>query len=1498
MSLFRLMTCITLLALASLPSFVTPVIADLPYTSSISPRGFDNVISSINETNIVEHAKFFSSLESRFTGYLGFFKAGEYISSKFKEYDLKPYGENGAYFEFFNVTTPIDYGGFITLEDGTKIKTYSLYPNHVNPCPYQSPGEGDILINVGKGELDDFKGLDVKGKFVLMDFASRWYYSWAIVYGAKGVIYVSEDSNFVTRAEADQKELQVPLAFPRLYTKIEDGGDKLLSLTRQEKNGIRVHISSTMSWENIEVPNILAFIEGTDETLSNEIIVVSAFYDSSSIIPALSPGATDSLGISTLLELARFLGSHPPERSVLLVALAGHYQSLWGARDSVERHFDELGDRIVAFVGMDLSSGSDQIGIYSIGSAYAYTYLDILNVRYGWLVSKFFQSYLTEMRMILGVDYGQNFVDGIMLSNPTNILSVRPFEPKLPGFFFSLPSPVPAFLFDSDPFVLAMYGSGFTYHTSGDFRVYQRTPNDDVSRIDFENLWPQVRFIFCTLWGLLGEPELKLFYYKSRFRDDSGYVTLTVQVAEYNVLTAYYDPVDAERRPGLWEDVIVGVTTAGGGGLRIVSKVDEEGKAIIHGLKPYGGRGNIGSYVQAFVIDKATGGVTWSMDLGVWQAPGGSFIPLTSHPYTKLISIFPCASIAIIDAVNPVDYSGMGIIVNDAKAHGPMIRQNGIGDGINFMAFVMPDTPTEILLTSGRKLPSAILNNPNDANPDGEGYILKQGETKILTSVDIARSMYYILNRRYSVLRSLQTYTPTMELLYGYNRDYLTLLNEREREGNIPTVIGSSYDCWGFSLGFYDFLMDLIMQVILTISVLFIVTVPFSLIIEKLIFGFEKWKRVLIVFSMNVAANVFLYFLHPGYSIATNTFLILISTGSFLILLPLIAFLLNESYSSAKSLRTRIAGVHFVEVSRSGLVSSSMTLGLEYMKKRKLRTILTMISLSTMIASLVLLNSVTMSPKMIIGQTENPSSYSGLMIRKTPWATIPELTYLTIKSSLLENAIVAPRGWLYPPPLPPGSRPTATGTGLPYYTFSPEMKTSIYGLLALSPEESNVSGIDRLLIEGTWFVDGDIFSVIIPDKVAQSLSEELGMNIAPGSTMNLWGLNLTVKGIMNSMALNNFFNPDGELISPVDPQSPSLAENVAHFTAERILIIPYRLFSLIGWPAISSIAVKPLDETAIEFVKDEMPFRTTYRIYYAQEGEPGDYVLSRQWYSVLGINFLIVPTALAVLTIFNIMLGSVYERKREIFVQNALGMSPLHISVSFLIEALSFAVYSIFLGYISGLAATSILIKVDLFPKELFPNFSSLVVLVIIGVAVLMILSSSSYPSLVAAQLVVPSRVRKWTKTVKRKGDTWIVPIPVTTNSSEEAIGLFAFLREYFTTFTTERETVFSIDNLDLKESVEEDSQVMTLNGICRMAPYDLGITSDLTIVSKGGRSKPFAFEMTLKRTAGYAQTWQTSSPNVLDSIRKQFLIWRTLPPAEREKYIELGRSIFREAKA
>jgi len=70
---------------------VIPALVDPVSAKSVTPHGFETVLEYINQTNVIDHVKFFSN-RSRFTGYPGFFEGAQYIASKFSEYGLQPYG--------------------------------------------------------------------------------------------------------------------------------------------------------------------------------------------------------------------------------------------------------------------------------------------------------------------------------------------------------------------------------------------------------------------------------------------------------------------------------------------------------------------------------------------------------------------------------------------------------------------------------------------------------------------------------------------------------------------------------------------------------------------------------------------------------------------------------------------------------------------------------------------------------------------------------------------------------------------------------------------------------------------------------------------------------------------------------------------------------------------------------------------------------------------------------------------------------------------------------------------------------------------------------------------------------------------------------------------------------------------------------------------------------------------------------------------------------------
>ena len=104
-------------------------------------------------------------------------------------------------------------------------------------------------------------------------------------------------------------------------------------------------MSGKIKWEKKVGQNIRGFLPGSDPQLKDEMIVISAYYDSMSVVPSMAPGAEPTSGIATLMELARIFRSQAfrPGSSVLFVATDAHFQGL-----SVIRAFmDGIGQDVI-----------------------------------------------------------------------------------------------------------------------------------------------------------------------------------------------------------------------------------------------------------------------------------------------------------------------------------------------------------------------------------------------------------------------------------------------------------------------------------------------------------------------------------------------------------------------------------------------------------------------------------------------------------------------------------------------------------------------------------------------------------------------------------------------------------------------------------------------------------------------------------------------------------------------------------------------------------------------------------------------------------------------------------------------------------------------------------------------------------------------------------------------------------------------------------------------
>ena len=172
-----------------------------------------------------------------------------------------------------------------------------------------------------------------QGSIILAEFNSGTRWINAAMLGARAVIFIEPETT--VRGEAENKFLTVPANIPRFWIS-KANADELKEMVTRSK--VTSRLTCSMTWERRKGQNIRGFLEGNDPVLKDELVVVTAYFDSMSIVPAMAPGADPTGGIAGMLELARIFKRETfrPGRSMLFVATDAHFQGLAGMRAFME----------------------------------------------------------------------------------------------------------------------------------------------------------------------------------------------------------------------------------------------------------------------------------------------------------------------------------------------------------------------------------------------------------------------------------------------------------------------------------------------------------------------------------------------------------------------------------------------------------------------------------------------------------------------------------------------------------------------------------------------------------------------------------------------------------------------------------------------------------------------------------------------------------------------------------------------------------------------------------------------------------------------------------------------------------------------------------------------------------------------------------------------------------------------------------------------------------
>ncbi len=384
-----------------------------------SPSTVPDVVKGITAREISGHMKFLASdlMRGRDTGSPEIRLAAEYLGTRLSAAGADPLGDTVAgkrtYFQAFPLeyVTPQLEGTSVELvmeQNGSKrvipcqigvdvdVTTRGLMPGQI---------EGDVVF-AGRGRynpdqnIDDFKDLNVKGRFVLV-YSGRGGNAngggprrggrgggagspRALELGALGVISIRAPGG-----EQNAQNNRPPSGFGRpsmtlghapmqiptftFADPMQEVIAKAYDLTQESPprllDNFRVRFHFAAKKEHKEDRNVVGFFPGSDPEKAKEVVIYSAHYDHVGVDEKgeIFNGSDDNAsGTSALLEIAEAYGDGPkPSRSVAFLWVSGEEKGLLGSQWFADHMTLPEGYKVVADINLDMVSrnNASEIGI-------------------------------------------------------------------------------------------------------------------------------------------------------------------------------------------------------------------------------------------------------------------------------------------------------------------------------------------------------------------------------------------------------------------------------------------------------------------------------------------------------------------------------------------------------------------------------------------------------------------------------------------------------------------------------------------------------------------------------------------------------------------------------------------------------------------------------------------------------------------------------------------------------------------------------------------------------------------------------------------------------------------------------------------------------------------------------------------------------------------------------------------------------------------------------
>jgi len=1044
---------------------------------------------------------------------------------------------------------------------------------------------------------------------------------------------------------------------------------------------------------------------------------------------------------------------------------------------------------------------------------------------------------------------------------------------------------------------------GVTLATVDDARLAWGTPDDTPSRVDMAALTRQSRFVTGLVASLTGpdfDPGDK--------RPRNTFATLTGRV---NFIRQ--GELFPERpAPGTVLCVYQGKT-------RFYAATDASGVFRVNGLankKLVLDK----AVIEGFRFDPATGDAVWAIDKKQTGKDAYRVKMNRSSMETDLV-MFGCEQTTLFAAFDPRSFRYFTRIeLLDARREAPPLRswfsRLDTLDSTLLSIFLEPGTPFKCILSDTVLARKLILLNASPEHPTGTGYVIGKYPILPVTELLGARDMWDLLGPRVKNLEDHGVVNERIRDLETRGRALYATARAEEQALRFDAMVAAARASWGLAVRVYNDVEKTQRDVLLGVLFYIALFIPFAYCLERVLFSFaDIHKRILAFLAILATVITVVYQVHPAFKLTYSPLVVILA---FFILglsamVASIIFLRFEREMTA--LQKRASHVKSTEIGGMRAFAAAFVIGVSNLRRRKVRTALTCLTLVILTFTIMSFTAVKSTREQGAVQLADTAPYRGVLLKNMGWRSLPAEALGVLRDAYGSGAVVAPLAWLE---LPDKTRAPATSVRV-----GDRVETA-QGVLGLSPAEADFGRMAGLLEAGHWFAPGERDAVILPRPMAERLG------VGPGGQVTFMGRKFTVVGLYRKNALDDRADLDGEPVTPVifpseaavevteaEKEAVDAGEDVRtlqsryqHVDDDLTVIVPYDTLMGLGGQLKSVVVAQPAgagggdadgDGEAGSALAARLADRFGLSVF---SGRPdGVYAaFAGDALGYAGVPNILIPLVISVLIVLNTMIGSVYERKREIGVYTAVGLAPSHVSFLFIAEAVAFAVISVVLGYLLAQTAAGLLAGTRLW-AGMTANYSSLAgvaaMLLVIGVVLLSVI----YPSKVAGEIAIPDVNRSWSLPAAVGGRIRTrLPFLVKVREQECAGG---FLLDYYQAHQDISHGLFATADVVYAFECPWDAPgapvhpgtlhpefcdlraCMRVRATVWLAPFDFGIKQAVTLyfVPAGDTPGYMEIEVELDRQAGEAGMWKRLNKGFVNDLRKQLLVWRSLEESVRMAY-------------